>query len=206
MYDIAYEVTKRFMSDLLKATSLPIFDQLFMHFNDDMTRYEAKLTIMLNCMPLMNRSLAARFMKIIEEVISNSAQESIFKHNINPMRVGLILYRVIDEVQKEYGYSEHSTDIMKETITEQIVKLLEIYNDVDELMHLVEQNDYEENDCFWYLDEFNIYSILDSRMMDRVITKKWQGRFDINSRLSDYSISYVLLQDRFGLFATDRLF
>ena len=73
MYDIAYEVTKRFMSDLLKATSLPIFDQLFMHFNDDMTRYEAKLTIMLNCMPLMNRSLAARFMKIIEEVISNSA-------------------------------------------------------------------------------------------------------------------------------------
>jgi len=40
-------------------------------------------------------------------------------------------------------------------------------------MHLVEQNDYEENDCFWYLDEFNIYAILDSRMMDRVITKKW---------------------------------
>jgi len=55
MYDIAYEVTKRFMSDLLKATSLPIFDQLFIHFNDDMTRYEAKLIIMLNCMPLMNR-------------------------------------------------------------------------------------------------------------------------------------------------------
>lgn len=26
MYDIAYEVTKRFMSDLLKATTLPIFD------------------------------------------------------------------------------------------------------------------------------------------------------------------------------------
>jgi len=95
---------------------------------------------------------------------------------------------------------------MKETITEQIIKVLEVYNDVDELMHLVEQNDYEENDCFWYLDEYNIYSILDSRMMDRVITKKWQGRFDINSTIGDYSISVILLQDRFGLFATDRLF
>lgn len=29
MYDIAYEVTKRFISDLLKAKNLPIFDQLF---------------------------------------------------------------------------------------------------------------------------------------------------------------------------------
>jgi len=112
MYDIAYEVTKRFMSDLLKATSLPIFNQLFIHFNDDPTRYEAKLFIMLNCMPLMNRTLATNFMKIIEGVISNSAQDSIFKNNINPMRVGLILYRVVDEVQKEYGYSEHSTEIM----------------------------------------------------------------------------------------------
>ena len=73
-------------------------------------------------------------------------------------------------------------------------------------MYLVEQNDYEENDCFWYLDEFNIYAILDSRMMDRVISKKWAGRFDINSRILDYSVGSVLLADRFGLFATDRLF
>lgn len=95
---------------------------------------------------------------------------------------------------------------MKETITEKIVQLLEIYNDVDELMYMVQQNDYEENDCFWYLDEYNIYSILDSRMMDRVISKKWQGRFDINSSFLDYSVSSVLYHDRFGLFASDRLF
>ena len=55
MYELAYEVTKRFMSDLLKSKNLPIFDQLFNQFAEDPTRYEAKLAIMLNCMPLMNR-------------------------------------------------------------------------------------------------------------------------------------------------------
>ena len=55
MYDIAYEVTKRFMSDLLKAKHLPIFEQLFSHFAEDTSRFEAKLAIMLNCMPLMNK-------------------------------------------------------------------------------------------------------------------------------------------------------
>ena len=53
-YAIAYEITKRFMSDLIKAKYLPIFDTLFSHFKDDNTRYEAKLALMLIQMPLMN--------------------------------------------------------------------------------------------------------------------------------------------------------
>ena len=51
-------------------------------------------------------------MKTIEGVISEPSSNSIFKNNINPLRVGLMLYRVLDEVQKEYAYSEHSTIIM----------------------------------------------------------------------------------------------
>ena len=74
-----------------------------------MSRYEAKLAIMLNVMPLMNKVTASKFMKIIEEVINVPSSKSIFKNNINPMRVGLILYRVVEEVQQEYGYSENST-------------------------------------------------------------------------------------------------
>ena len=44
-----------------------------------------------------------------------------------------------------------------------------MYNDPIELMVQVEQTDYEGNDVFWYLDEYDLYNILDSRIMDRVI-------------------------------------
>ena len=97
-YDIAYEIIKRFMSDLIKAKYLPIFDTLFSHFKDDNTRFEAKLALTLKLMPLMNKNSSARFMKIIGSVIYNPASESIFKNNINPLRVGLLLYRVVTEV------------------------------------------------------------------------------------------------------------
>jgi hypothetical protein len=86
------------MSDLLKAKYLPIFQRLFNHFEEDMTRYEAKLALMLNCMPLMNKVIAAQFMKTIERVLNEPASNSIFKMNINPLRMGLILYRVLFEV------------------------------------------------------------------------------------------------------------
>ena len=81
-----------------------------------------------------------------------------------------------------------------------------MYNDTDELMILVEQIDYEGHDCFWYLDEYNLYSILDCRMMDRVIQKKWTGIFDLNSDMMDYSTSTSILHDTYKLFSSDRLF
>jgi hypothetical protein len=57
----------------------------------------------------MNKNLATTFMKIIEVVLNESANNSIFRNNINPLRVGLMLYRVIDEVEANYHYSENST-------------------------------------------------------------------------------------------------
>jgi hypothetical protein len=84
--------------------------------------------------------------------------------------------------------------------------MLEMYNDADDLMHLVETPDFEGNDIFWYLDEYSLFDILDSRIMDKVIQKKWIGPYTLNSVFLDTSVSYTLLTDKFGIFTTDRVF
>ena len=84
--------------------------------------------------------------------------------------------------------------------------MLEMYNDADDLMHLVEAPDFEGNDIFWYLDEYSLFDILDCRIMDKVIQKKWIGPYTLNSVFLDTSVSYTLLTDKFGIFATDRVF
>ena len=206
MFDIPYEVTMRFMSDLLKAKYLPVFDGLFTQFKEDTSRYEAKLALINNCIPLMNKSIAAKFMKVIESVLQEPAANSFLKNNTNPLRCGLMLHRVLVEISEEHGYSEHSTNIMKHTLDEQMVKMLEMYTDPDEMMILVEQTDYFGHDCLWYLDEYDMYSILDCRIMDRVIQKKWSGKYDVNASILDYSTCSQLISDKHGLFATNRVF
>ena len=206
MFEIPYEITIRFMSDLIKANYLPVFDGLFLQFKDDTSRYEAKLALITNCIPLMTKSIAAKFMKIIESVLQEPASNSFLKNNTNPLRCGLMLHRVLAEISEEHGYSEHSTNIMMEALAEQIVKIMEIYTDPDEMMILVEQTDYFGHDCLWYLDEYDMYSILDCRIMDRVIQKKWSGKYDINASILDYSTCSQLISDKYGLFATDRVF
>ena len=98
-YHIAYEITKRFLGDLLKTSYLPIFDPIFSHFEEYTTFYEAKIALLYNMMPLMNRKLAGRIMKILESILNEPASNSVLKNNINPLRVGLMLYRLIDEIQ-----------------------------------------------------------------------------------------------------------
>jgi len=56
----------------------------------------------------------------MEVMITEPAANHILKKNLNPLRCGLILYRVLDEVQKEYAYSPHSTEILKETLADLI--------------------------------------------------------------------------------------
>ena len=84
--------------------------------------------------------------------------------------------------------------------------MLEMYSDPVQVLILVEQTDYEGNDCFWYLDEFDMYSILDSRIMDRVIDKKWKGKHEVNADVLDFSTSYTMVNDQHELFTNDRIF
>jgi hypothetical protein len=40
-------------------------------------------------MPLMTNKMAHQFLQIIEEVLGENPQNSIFKNNTNPVRIGL---------------------------------------------------------------------------------------------------------------------
>jgi hypothetical protein len=53
-YSIAFKVLKYFMADLLKAKGMNVIDKLILKFHDT-TRYEAKITLVISAIPLMQR-------------------------------------------------------------------------------------------------------------------------------------------------------
>jgi hypothetical protein len=143
----------------------------------------------------MKKYQAEALMEIFAEVLRNPANESIFKQNINPLRVGLTLYKLIDDVQTEFNYSTYSSNAMKNLITQQIVKILEIYKDPEEMIPLMERLDIDGKDCFWYMEKYEMFEILDSKIMDKFIIEKWRGRQDINCDIFYYSTAFNLLND-----------
>jgi hypothetical protein len=43
-------------------------------------------------------------------------------------------------------------------------------------------------------------------MIDKVIQKKWQGKYELNSYILEYSTVFCLLNDTLKIFATDNVF
>ena len=51
-------------------------------------------------------------------MLNNDAAESIFKSNVNPLRLGLMLIKTVDDINVHYGYSKSTVEKMKEQIEE----------------------------------------------------------------------------------------
>jgi hypothetical protein len=94
---------------------------------------------------------------------------------------------------------------MKNKIEEQLKKIIDVYKDPHEIIQLMENQDIFGYDCFFYMQRYSLYNILDSKIMDKFIFDKWMGRVEFNSFILDYSTAYNLLNDKHKLYQSDRL-
>jgi hypothetical protein len=94
---------------LLKINYLPVFEILQDQFRFDMSKYEVKIALVQKLKPFMKKYQAEELMEIFDVVLKKPANESIFKQNINPLRVGLTMFKLIDDIQHEFNYSSFSS-------------------------------------------------------------------------------------------------
>ena len=129
-------------------------------------------------------------MKIFEEVLSEPAENSIFRQNINPLRVGLTLYKLIDDIQITFNYSKYTSEFMKNKIEDQLKSIIDVYKNPNEIIDLMENQDIDGHNCFFYMQKYSLYNILNSKIMDKFIYDKWRGRIEFNASIMDYSSAY----------------
>ena len=186
-YDIAFETVREFLADLLQIPYLAAFEVLADHFKTDLSKYEVKIALLQRLKPFMKKHQAEKIMKVFEEVLGEPAENSIFRQNINPLRVGLTLYKLIDDIQTTFGYSQYTSQFMKNKIEDQLKSIMEVYKDPNEIIDLMENQDIDGHSSFFYMQKYSLYHILDSKIMDKFIYDKWRGREAFNSTILGYS-------------------
>ena len=107
----------------------------------------------------------------------------MLKNNLNPIRASLNLYRIVDDVQNNFNFSQFTSEQLKTDIIQKIVQVLGVYQEPDDLINLLEQHDLYGKDCFWYIQEYELNEILNTQIFDQYITHKWKGRITYNSSL-----------------------
>ena len=204
-YDIAVEFMKEYKSEILKFKNLKVLDRFFEHFETDPTKYEAKIYLLTLLMPSMSRKQAFTILKVLESVIDETYENSVFYRNNNPIRVGLMLYKLLDDLHKKLDTSDGVTNSLKSLIKEKLLSVIEIYKDSEKVIPLFEQTDFEGQNCYWYLVKYDLSEILNSSIMEQTIEEKWNGRVQVSCSIFDYSSSYQLYKDDLKLYTMEKM-
>ena len=72
----------------------------------------------------------------------------------------------------------------------QLVLITEIYRKPNVMKYLLERPDVTGKDCIWYFNEYQMFKILESEIMNQYIIERWECDVLINSDLMDYSVPY----------------
>lgn len=124
-------------------------------------------------------------MKNISRVLNDPA--ALYESNLNPIRVGLLIYEITVYICYFYKISHHQQESIKTKAAESICKLSESYKDPNELIEILESINLEGKEALWYIHEFGLNDILNAESFDRYIENRWMGRLEFNSKIQDMS-------------------
>lgn len=68
-------------------------------------------------------------MSIFENILGEPPNNSIFRNNINPFRVGTIFISVLDDIQIRFIQNKYSCDKLKQQIMKNIFEIFSLYHD-----------------------------------------------------------------------------
>jgi hypothetical protein len=68
-------------------------------------------------------------MSIFENILGEPPNNSIFRNNINPFRVGTIFISVLDDIQKRFSQNKYSCDKLKQQLMKNIFEIFSLYHD-----------------------------------------------------------------------------
>jgi hypothetical protein len=204
-YDVACEFMKEYKLEILKLKTLKAVDYLMKQMDGDPTKYEAKVYLATLLMPCMSRVQGQELTKILESMVSQSYEKNVFYKNINPIRTGLMVYKLVHDLHYHCDTADGVTTNLKQTVKEKLIGVVQTYKDAEAIIPLFEQTDFEGQNCYYYLSKFELSEILNCPILEQTIEEKWNGRTQVSCSFMDYSTPWTVFKDELKLFSYEKV-
>ena len=102
LFDVSCEIALTFIRDMHEMTNFVGLEQLINQFVESRGKYESKIHLVDLLLPAFTQAQCEKFLKQLTIVIKDSGEGSIFLHNMSPFRLGLMLYKLVNDIQNKY--------------------------------------------------------------------------------------------------------
>ena len=100
----------------------------------------------------------------------------------------------------------YTSDAIKETILDHLVVIIKMYKDPIQIIPILENIDIEGKSCFYYITKYQLYRLLETKIMNQYIIDKWFGGLDFNLSIMNLATSYSLFVNHNDVYSTDGIF
>jgi len=155
--------------------------------------YEYKLYLFQSFFEGIKYKQIEQFLTIIEETMEKTDQRSVLVRNANPLKLCLMLIHIVEEIKAKFPITYFRVEQLREIFEAKAKKVVEAISNGDELKLILKQKDLQGHDCLWFMAQHNVYTVLDTRVMDRIMQDFWKSNIDVTGNILETSTSYRLL-------------
>lgn len=144
-------------------------DSILASFNRSPYFFEFKLYFVQMFFKFFKYKHADYLLKTLEEKVEEDVAYNFVSHNVNPLKCLMLIIDVVHKVKDAYPIVYLRCQMVTEPVEKMAKAIIDSFPSPDELKIVLKQKDLYGQDLLWYIAEHNIYSILDAKVMDRIL-------------------------------------
>jgi hypothetical protein len=130
---------------------------------------------------------------VIEEKVQDGIKDSIMTSNLNPLKLMILMLDILIKISSSFKITVFRCMKIQEPLEERAKSIVNSFSRPEELKLILKETDLFGKDLLWYISEHNIYSILDTKLMDRILQDFWNSNIDVTGTFLEASSSFKIL-------------
>jgi len=188
LWETYKETFDRNSSDLINAI-LACLGKSSAHF-------ELKYYILSNFLANFEYKQIDRLISTIEYFLMTIEPiESYLATNLNPIKTSVLLMDLVLKIYESYAITEFRVNSIKDFLMKSLrYILINLYYPIEIKMQ-VRQKDIFETDAMSYMERMDAYTLMDTKIMDRIMKDLWNSDIDVSGTILEQSTCNKILKD-----------
>ncbi len=126
--------------------------------------------------------------------LNEDPSKSLLIFQLNPIKAAMQLLDILSKISKKYPLIECRSKLLRKVILEQTRSILQNLFLPIHITYFVKQLDLFNMRVIDYMEQHDSFSLLETKVMDRVIHQMWEGSYDTGGSFLSMSTCYKIIK------------
>jgi hypothetical protein len=121
---------------------------------------------------------------------SNDSRPSILLYSTNAVKLIMMIYHLLDKIRVAFPATRYKCIFLMDDLINKAKHIIDEVEEEDQMKLMLKEEDLDGRNSLWFMATHNIYNILDTTVMDRIIYDLWRSNIDVTGTFMEASSNF----------------